>query len=98
MNKPEFRYAEGVFGTQDAVVTCIGETIKFDNSRENVYFDAICLNGVYKCESPIGSETERTDYLPTFDYWKKIQKNKELKEIKASYHKWTGDVIQLVLM
>lgn len=98
MKEPKFKAIEGVFEKQN-IVTCIGETIEYDSLGNIVYFDAICLNGTYKCQVPVGDVMKSTYMIPDWGYWKKIKDNKEMRDIDVYYlHTDDDNIVHLLVL
>ncbi len=98
MKEPEFKKIEGVFGYRD-IATCVGETIKCDYIEEVVYFDAICLNGTYRCQAPVGDVMKHTNYLPTWDFWCELKESGKMRDVEVAYSFTDNDnVVHLAVL
>lgn len=98
MKEPKFKAIKGVFEKQN-IVTCIGETIEYDSLENIVYFDAICLNGTYKCQVPVGDVMKSTYMIPDWGYWKEIKDNKEMRDIDVYYlHTDDDNIVHLLVL
>ena len=84
MRKPEFMRKEGAFGNRDIAI-CVGETLECDYAEEVVYFDAVCLNGTYRCQAPVGDVMKHTDYLPTWGFWRELKRSGKMRDIEVAY-------------
>ena len=98
MKEPKFKTIEGAFGKQN-IVTCVGETIEYDGLENIVYFDAICLNGTYRCQASVGDVMKHTNYLPTWDFWCELKESGKMRDVEVAYSFTDNDnVVHLAVL